>query len=391
MEQKAKFIIIGLIAILVASLFINLFIYSAKQSAVKESDALKIENASLEKKAKEANENNKRLEAMVSSLNTNLNNLNRDKESLQARFELANRARDELINKIKSLEAANTMAAAVSREERPQAAAAPMREDAYWAGILQAKKHLEAELEDTRSKLRELDIDNGQLQKEKGALGLEVVNLGRDKEDLERQLEYNQKLMDGLAQELVSEKNDKFQIQDTLKIIRNENSVLKRQINSLNSRRLNVERKLAGIEKEKLGLENKLHSSDALLKDNISEVDNLKRRLESGQRERPSAQKGLSGEAKEKAVELAPIVVRSQSEASAASSAGGRVLAVNRENNFVIIDAGEDAGIRTGDALQVYRDGEAIASIEAVQVRRDISACDIKKETEPIKVEDTVH
>jgi hypothetical protein len=65
-------------------------------------------------------------------------------------------------------------------------------------------------------------------------------------------------------------------------------------------------------------------------------------------------------------------------------------MAVNRDNNFVIIDLGEETGINVGNSFQVYRDGKSIANIEAIQVRSDMAACDIKKETRPIKVGDIV-
>ena len=51
---------------------------------------------------------------------------------------------------------------------------------------------------------------------------------------------------------------------------------------------------------------------------------------------------------------------------------------------------GEEAGIKNGDALRVYRSDRPIANIEAIQVRRNISACDIKKQGAVIKIGDTV-
>jgi hypothetical protein len=66
------------------------------------------------------------------------------------------------------------------------------------------------------------------------------------------------------------------------------------------------------------------------------------------------------------------------------------VLSINRDNNFIVVDLGEDAGVKPGDNFRVYREEKPIASVEAIQVRRTISACDIKKETTSVKIGDVV-
>jgi hypothetical protein len=55
------------------------------------------------------------------------------------------------------------------------------------------------------------------------------------------------------------------------------------------------------------------------------------------------------------------------------------------------VDLGEESGIRAGDSFRVYRDNnQEIATVEVIQVRQNISACDIKKETVSIKIGDTI-
>jgi hypothetical protein len=56
----------------------------------------------------------------------------------------------------------------------------------------------------------------------------------------------------------------------------------------------------------------------------------------------------------------------------------------------VIIDIGEEVGIKIGQTFQVLRDNNAIGIIEVIQVRRDIAACDIKKENIPFNVGDEI-
>ena len=60
------------------------------------------------------------------------------------------------------------------------------------------------------------------------------------------------------------------------------------------------------------------------------------------------------------------------------------------ENNFVIVNIGEGTGVRLGEQLSVYRDSKYIAKLEVIQVRKDISAADIKEQSSKIKVGDSV-
>jgi hypothetical protein len=94
-------------------------------------------------------------------------------------------------------------------------------------------------------------------------------------------------------------------------------------------------------------------------------------------------------------VQLQPIVVKAEPEGPAqtpASSKGGQVLAVNEENNFVIIDMGETDGIKVGQSFSIFRNGQKIAAVEVIQIRKEISAADIKNVTSgsKIKVGDSV-
>ena len=381
MEKKTKFIIMGLAGILLISILINLQTIGSKQALERQIYKLDNENVSLRKQNDEIAQEKRRLENMVGALNQDLERVSKDKEEIQKKYELVDQAREKLVEQLKSLKA--------KRMEVAETPALPQTqtEGAYWAGILQAKTELQMQLENIRRELKTIQINNEQLQRDKSSLDLEINSLNRENQDLKRQLEYNQKIMDSISQEFVREKNDKFQIQESLKTIKNENSLLRRQLKSLNNRKIDLDRKLADMQARNTSFENRLDEMGTLLKDKMLQIDNLKNQLE-------VQGGGVSGEQEEKeSVELPPIVVRPQMETTAPSeifTAEGKVLAVNRGNNFVIIDLGEDAGIKAGDNFRVYRQTQPIASIEVIQTRKAIAACDIKKESTPITVGDTI-
>lgn len=378
MEQKIKFIIVGLIAILAISLIINLQIYSAKHRIEQERNSLKKENTSLLAKIEESLRDNRRMQDRVNALSRDLDKASQEKEEVQKKYELVTKEKEELIEKLKR------QPPTLTEMQRPESLSPT--EDAYWAGILKAKTDLELQLENVRSELKTAQINNEQLLRDKSTLELDINNSSRESQDLKRQLEYNQKLMDSIAQELVRERNDKFQIQESIKLIKSENNILRRQLKSLNNRKINLERKLAELEKENVHFESRFTEMDALLRDRMLQIDNLKKEVEKSQTTKTTS------EAKEESIELPPIIVRPQTESltSEMSPLQGKILALNKDNNFVIIDLGEDSGIKVGDRFQVYREDQSIATIEVVSSRKTIAACDIKKETTPIKVGDAV-
>ncbi|MBU0710037.1 MAG: hypothetical protein KJ793_04920, partial [Candidatus Omnitrophica bacterium] len=93
---------------------------------------------------------------------------------------------------------------------------------------------------------------------------------------------------------------------------------------------------------------------------------------------------------RESSVELPPIVVRPQSTGDRLELKAVEVVAVNTQNNFAVISAGEVDGLRMGDYFRVQRGNKHIADIEVIQVRKNIAACDIKSLSSPIKIGDAV-
>ena len=307
-----------------------------------------------------------------------------EKGDLEKRLELISKERQDLADKLKEQKRIPALA---------QAPAGPVTEDAYWAGILKAKTDLEIQLESIRSELKTAQANNEQLQRDKAGLELEVTSLTRYKQDLKRQLDYNQKLMDSIAQDLVREKNDKFQIGEVKKSIKSDNDLLRRQLRALDIRRANVEKRLSDLQDENTKLNNQLKELEANLEDKGSLIDSLNKELSAIKSGKP-----LPAEKGKESVELPPIVVRPAVSSVPATSAGvgvgsalvGKILAINRDNNFVVIDLGTSVGIKPGDKFQVYRDDSVIANLEVIQTREKISACDIKRETSPIKVGDGI-
>ena len=391
MEQKAKFIIIGLAIFTLICLFLFLQAIGSRQNLMRERDDFKTENTTLSVKLDKLASSLRGYESKITSLNKDFEDVTRQKEELQKKYEEANSTKEELIKKLKE-QSVDSESSVPSRQE---GFSAPQTNDAYWADVLKAKGELELQLKTLRDNLKTTQIANEQAQREKNIVELDLNNLKRENADLKRQFDYNQKLMDSLAQELVREKNDKTQIQDSYKTTKNENAMLGRELQSLNARKVGLEKRVQELQEGKSELERRLSEMEVMLTEGVTQIGGLKQRIDNIKDAK--AQSANKQERKD-SVELPAIVVRPQNPDDStpvktgndASAGSGKVLGVNRDNNFVIIDLGQDAGLKTGDILKVYRGDRAIAGIEAIQIRRNISACDIKREAEQIKIGDVV-
>jgi chromosome segregation ATPase len=376
-DDKTKLIIIiALAAVLLISLFVNLKIYGAKKMIEQELAFAKSENESLSKKFQESRQENKQLKEKIDTLTSDLNKISQDKEELDKRRQEIQKQYDTLLEEKEKLE----------QKSKNQVGFIPAQtsstENSYWAEVVKEKASLELQL-------KALKASNEQLKSEKGALEVTLSNLMREKQDLQEQFQYHQKMLDSMASEFIWEKNARFQMQDKLTPIKNENAFLRRQLSVVSNNKAKLDKKLEKLTSEKNILERRLTEIEIFLKDKLSGMGDARQQAE--QLLSQPAEEGAQN--KKESVDLPAIVVRSQPESSyepGSSFLFGNILSVNEDNNFVVIDLGEDAGIRPGQKLEVYRVDAVIAEIEVTQVRKNIAACDIKRQTLSIHVGDKV-
>jgi chromosome segregation ATPase len=277
-------------------------------------------------------------------------------------------------------------------EDKPQEKAATtlaVQDDSYWAQVLKEKAALELELDKLKGNLTNNSVEVVELKKKNTDLQLELSQLANDKETIQREIKYANDLADNLALELARAKNDKKFLNDRLTKINDENTNLREQIKRLTSTKIALEKTIIRIQDEKKDVEKKLSETENVIQSRIDEIWQIKESLtKSTEQMKPVASQEI---------ELPPIVVSSaqtkeEQPKKSAKPAGynGNIVSVNEENNFVIVDLGEDSGVKLGETLNVYRGSEYIAGLEVIQTRKDISAADIKDQVAKIKVGDIV-
>ncbi|MGD0335573.1 MAG: hypothetical protein ABSB18_00525 [Candidatus Omnitrophota bacterium] len=389
MDQKIKFLVIGVCGIALVFLFLFVQIFLSKQAITRERNDLKKENVTLTGKLDKLESSIRDYDNKLATAKRDLETAAQQKSELEKNLTQAISERNELTNRLKRTV---SNPAPVAIQPQPQEVAPPPTADEYWAGIIKDKTALGLQLEDMRKNFNTLQLANEQLQKEKANLELEVKNYKRERSDLTRQLEYNRKMMDSVATELVRERNDRTKIQDNYKTLKQENITLMRQLNSLNGRKVTLDRKIENLQSHNDGLERRINEMETMLIENTGSSSVLKGQIDAIRQSKAATQEDKGKES----VELPPIVVRPAStvpEPAAVTSSSafeGKIVAVNRENNFVIVDLGDRAGLKAGDTLQAYRQGKIIALLEVTQTRNDISACDIKQEAIPLQIGDII-
>ncbi|OGX15967.1 MAG: hypothetical protein A2166_06840 [Omnitrophica WOR_2 bacterium RBG_13_41_10] len=380
MEQKMKFIAIGLMVILAISLFINLSLQTAKKNLEMEREQLKSENNSLSKKIEEIIQDNNTLRNSINALNSDMSRMTQEKDELlkqkdqaQKEFGLLMQERDLLMDKLKSRPTVD-----VIKETQPET------QDAYWAGVLKTKADLALQAEELRSELKTFKINNEQI-------GRDLDNLKREKQELEKQVSYHQKMVDNVTAELVIERNSTNQQREALKSIKNENVILRRQVTSLSSRKADLEKRVLELQDKKTELEKQFNQMASVLENKLTGISQLQEQLGSvGSGTKKEAGPIQKTQVADKAVELPAIVVRPQQEIKATQGSLAKIVSINKENNFVVIDRGENAGLKLGDRFKAYRNNKEIATLEVIQARAAIAACDIKSESAPLRVGDIV-
>ena len=386
MEQKVKFAIIGLAGVCVVFIFLLVQGFNTQQMLTRERNDLKSENTTLSSKISQLEvdlkSNRNKIELLQGERDKAVGSLS----ELQLKLDTAIRSRDELTAKLKKQsQNQGNQGEVISKPVE----VTPVSSDAYWGGILKAKTDLELKLSAVRVQLRELQINNDSLEREKVSLESDLKRVYNEKQDLLKQMDYNQKLMDSITQEVVRERNDKVRIQESAKVISGENEILNKQLKGLNNRKLSLDKKIQELQVGKETVEKRLTEMESMLTDRISQVDSLKNELDGI---RSGKVVTVEEKRSRESVELPEIVVRSSVENNRSESGefSGKILAVNPDSNFVVVDLGTSFGVKVGDSFNVYRQGRPIGAIEVIQARDNISACDIKKTSTALNIGDSI-
>jgi len=231
---------------------------------------------------------------------------------------------------------------------------------------------LKVKIEELEKKIEDLKKAKKDVEEEKKALEFELKNTQTKIAELQRKIEFNERTIKILSEELYKEKEDKKKLAEQIEKFRKDNLELMREVKRLEGEKERLENSVVSLERENVKLSKKIERMQRLVKEKTAQLIDFIEGIE-----KKGKAKGKEKEAKE--VQLPPIVVTPKTEAKILTEKGleAKIIAVNTENNFVIIDAGEKQGLTAGMRLGVYREGVKIADLEVIETRAEIAACDI--------------
>jgi len=395
MDKRIKLLVIGLGVLAAISLLIafqlniiNGKLQARKDAVEQELTQVSQDNDKLLKQVSSALEKNRSLASQLEEAETKGKGLQDEISRIKERLDLTAKERDSLVDKIQNLidekkkiqedlEVAKgkkgSKGAASGAETAASVYAPTSSQEAFWAEVLRQKAAAELELENVKSQLKEVAFRADELMRAKSATEMELKSVAQAKDDLERRAAYNEKLANSLSEDLVREKNDKDALMDQINKIKEDNNQMRLRIQDLESTKATLYRKLDALEQERNAIRKKLGETESVVSERVDEIVKIKKDL--GEIKSKGIPAVVPGS---RTVELAPIIVHGSQEASKPALTG-RVLSINKENDFVVIDLGESAGIKIGDRFAVYRDNKFIGNAEVIMMRKDICAADIKE------------
>ena len=350
-------------------------------------------------------------EQRAKTLSTEVEGVSQDRDKWKARIDEMRKERDELLARIKDLTEQQVVKRPEEKEaETPgqetemkmaQTEISPDRpaitiegskgDEVYWASVLKDKAALQVELDAMKKELSKKNVEVLEMQQKNAGLQLELDNINHDKDEIVREIKFKEEMVNNLSLELARTRNDKKFVADRVEELNKENGELRSQLKKLVQTKGSLEKTIARLAEEKGSIEKKLGQTESLIQSKIDEIWEIKESLDQSIKSAQVTKPIGSTE-----VELPPIVVSSGGPAVSFNTGettpgfDGKVVSLNKENNFAIVDIGEVAGLRLGDVLSVYRESQYIARLEVIQVRRDIAAADIKEQWANIQVGDVV-
>lgn len=421
MSKAAKQIIIILGLLLVVSIVFAFSTFSQKTAVEataaklqEQAEGYKKDIAALDQKQKELSGENERIKQQaadvakqknslqgevdnlakkIKDFEGRINDISGERDELKDRYSKVSRERDDVMTRLQDTERkladaeekAKEMAAVVAPE--PTIIDDTKQLESHWAQVLKEKADLNLRIDKLENDLNQSAMDIEELKKKNSDLELEISALKQEREDLQQQIKRGQDIADNVSLDLVREKNDKQFVGTQLDKIKEENLALRAQVKELGSMKIVLEKSISKLQEDKLAIEKKLSQSETVIQDRLDDVLKLKEDIN---------RKVLSDN-KPQEVVLAPIIVNGSGSASSEKPAqsknvnlSGEIVSVNQENNFVIVDLGQNSGVSIGDRLSVYRGEAYLGEVEIIQVRTDISAADIKKQSSPFQPGDIV-
>jgi len=369
--DKSKIIPIILLVVILGVGYVAFTFYTENENLtvangklIEEKTSLTEANSNLKYKYDKIDKEKADIERRLSMVKEELSKSEAGIESWKGKWSSVSKERDELVEKMKS--ASRPEIKVVERTETGE-----LSED-HWADFVRSKASLEAKFDILSKTLFEEKSKMAKLSKENKEIGIKIDQAIKEKERLLEEIKFKERTLRIMSMDLVTEREGRGAAVDEVRKLRKENVDLKKELIMANKDLMRLQDTLKDAIFKKDELEDKITDAGTILKEKSMAFEELQDQLEQ------TIEGGKKIIASESAsVELPPIVVKPG--ARGLKELRGEIIAVNREEKFVVIDIGESSGLRPGVLLKIIRGDKEVGSAEVIETRKEISAADIKE------------
>lgn len=352
--------------------------YQQNQQLAKVNSDLKKENTSLIQDNEDLRDqyNSERdkknsLEERLSAVNSELSRLESERDKFRIKLSEVTQERDLLVEKLSSKQPVQSQVSVSESMSSSSFLETGISED-HWADFVKKKAALEAKVDVLNKTLLDAKIQISSLDKDNKELSIKIDQLNKTKERLGEEVRFKERTLRVLSMDLVSEREERASAVTELRKLRSENVSLKREMVLANKEKMRLQTTLKTALDKKENLENRITDAENVLREKSLAFGELQDRLEQAI---AGGKRVIASESA--SVQLPPIVVKPES--PGLRGLRGEIIAVNKEEKFVVVDIGEASGLRPGTLLKVMRGDREISSLEVIETRREISAADIKE------------
>ncbi len=325
------------------------------------------------------------LRSKLQTIEKRFNTLEASHTNLKAEYETTLSERDDFKRELASVKKGKAFLEKRLKE---------MESDMFVASLLKQKVSLEVELGRFKSEIDPKNQEISRLKAESMDRDLSLAKLQEEKNLIEQKLKDSEQVAQIITNDLLREKdinkNDKVVYanvameNNALKTKLSEFEEIAKEYNSLLAEKENMNAKLARLESDIEYKNQEINKYRVALQDSAAKSQEIRVEAYHSPEE----------------VNLPPIRAQKTAMLTAPSlekpggrqELKGRIVTVNREHNFVVIDLGRQDGVDIGNKFNVYRQEIFLGTIEIIQARDRIAAADIKdlKEGMAIEINDTV-
>jgi len=393
MDKTLRSILWILVALVVLSSFSTGWFFVAKErlynNYIDLENLFKTSMERLDREIASSKEENEELESKLAATEKELNRLESRSTDIKAKYEALLIEKGDLDKELARVKKGKFFLEKKLKDTES---------DMFVAGLLRKNVSMEVELKRLKGSLTPKDLEIEKLKKENMNLTINLSEFRKERDFLEQKAKDAEVVSEILSRDLLTEKDNNQKNKQEFENAKVENRLLKTRLSEMQEITDKFDRLLA----EKEGIEIKVANLEKDLAHKENQLDKIRTAFD----EKRSARREVRAEAYHtpEEVELPPIVLEREkyephkTETNRLDWIGkeldlkGRIVTVNREHNFVVVDLGKQHGINMGTAFNVYRDRLFIGTLEVIQCRERIAACDIKyvKEGFYVEIDDAV-